>query len=311
MSEPIYVVGHQQPDTDTICSALAYARLKKKQDVDVVPARAGALNPETQFVVDRWDVEVPLLLDDAAGEQLILVDHNEYSQAVTGAEHAEIVEIIDHHRIGDIETSEPILFRNEPVGSTATILTQLFDDKNETITTQTAGLLLSGILSDTVVLRSPTTTDRDRTVAERLADIAEVDYEAYGKDLLTQKSKIGEKSPREMVLSDFKEFDFNGQHVGIGQIETVEPSVVLEQQTAVLGAMDDIATERDYAVFLLLITDLLEEDSTALVAGPEIEPVEEGLDTTFTDHGSFLPGVMSRKKQVVPLLEDAFGANSA
>jgi manganese-dependent inorganic pyrophosphatase len=311
MSEPIYVVGHQQPDTDTICSAIAYARLKGKQGVDVVPARAGPLNPETQFVVDRWDVKVPSLLDDAAGEQLILVDHNEYSQTVAGAEHAEIVEIIDHHRLGDIETSEPILFRNEPVGSTATILTQLFDDANETITTQTAGLLLSGILSDTVVLRSPTTTDQDRTAATRLADIADVDYEAYGTDLLSQKSKIGEKSPREMVLSDFKEFDFNGQQVGIGQIETVEPSVVLDQQEAIVETMNEVATERNYAVFLLLVTDLLEEDSTALVAGPEIERVEAGLDTTFTDHESFLPGVMSRKKQVVPLLEDAFGAHFA
>ncbi|ELZ28728.1 inorganic diphosphatase [Halogeometricum pallidum JCM 14848] len=239
---------------------------------------------------------------------MILVDHNEYSQTVTGTEHAEIVEIIDHHRIGDIETSEPILFRNEPVGSTATILTQLFDDANETITTQTAGLLLSGILSDTVVLRSPTTTDRDRTVAGRLADIAGVDYETYGKDLLSQKSKIGEKSPREMVLSDFKEFDFDAHQVGIGQIETVEPSVVLGQQETVLEAMDDVATERDYAVFLLLVTDLLEEDSTALVAGPEIDPIEEGLDTTFTDQESFLPGVMSRKKQVVPFLEEAFNS---
>lgn len=311
MSEPIYIVGHQQPDTDTICSALAYARLKKSKGADVVPARAGALNPETQFVVDRWDAEVPLLLDDAADEQLILVDHNEYSQTVAGAEHAEILEIIDHHRIGNIETSEPILFRNEPIGSTATILTQLFDDADETISTQTAGLLLSGILSDTVVLRSPTTTDRDRTTATQLADIAGVDYEAYGKDLLTQKSKIGEKSPREMVLSDFKEFDFDGQQVGIGQIETVEPSVVLDQQDAILEAMDEVATERDYAVFLLLITDLLEEDSTALVTGPAINTVEEGLKTTFTDHESFLPGVMSRKKQVVPLLKDAFGANSA
>ncbi|KYH23822.1 manganese-dependent inorganic pyrophosphatase [Halalkalicoccus paucihalophilus] len=311
MSEPIYVIGHQQPDTDTICSALAYARLKREQGADVVPARTGALNPETQFVVDRWGVEIPVLLDDAAGEQVILVDHNEYSQTVTGAENAEIVEIIDHHRIGDIETSEPILFRNEPVGSTATILTQLFDDANETIPTQTAGLLLSGILSDTVVLRSPTTTERDRAAATRLADIVDVDYEAYGKELLTQKSKVGEKSPREMVLSDFKEFDFDGQQVGIGQIETVEPSVVLDQQDAVLETMDDVATERDYAVFLLLVTDLLEEDSTALVAGPEVEPVEKGLDTTFTDREAFLPGVMSRKKQVVPLLEDAFGANSA
>jgi manganese-dependent inorganic pyrophosphatase len=306
MSGRTYVIGHQQPDTDTICAALAYARLKQTQGTDAVPARAGDVNPETQFVLERWDVDTPDLLEDAAGEQLILVDHNEYSQAVSGAREAEILEIIDHHRIGDIETSNPILFRNEPVGSTATILTDLFDAADESLTEQTAGLLLSGLLSDTVVLRSPTTTDRDRAVATRLAEIAGVEYEAYGKELLTHKSKIGEKSPREMVLSDFKEFEFDSQQVGIGQVETVEPSVVLDQRDAVLEAMDDIAAERDYAVFLLLVTDLLEEDSTALVAGPEIEPVEKGLETTFTDQETFLPGVMSRKKQVVPVLEDAF-----
>ncbi|SEO90567.1 manganese-dependent inorganic pyrophosphatase [Halogranum amylolyticum] len=306
MTEPTYVVGHQQPDTDTICSALAYARLKQEQGTAAVAARAGDVNPETEFVLDRWDVDAPELLEDAAGEQLILVDHNEYSQTVTGARDAEVVEIVDHHRIGDVETSSPILFRNEPVGSTATILTQLFDDADETITTQTAGLLLSGLLSDTVVLRSPTTTERDRTVAARLAEIADVDYESYGKELLMHKSKIGEKSPREMVLSDFKEFQFDSRKVGIGQIETVEPSVVLDQRDAVLEAMEEIATERDYAVFLLLVTDLLEEDSTALVAGPEIATVEDGLDTMFSDREAFLPGVMSRKKQVVPPLEDAF-----
>lgn len=119
MAHPIYVIGHQQPDTDTICSALAYARLKRQQGADAVPARAGEVNPETQFVLDHWDVEPPTLVDDAAAERLILVDHNEYSQTVSGAREAEIIEVVDHHRIGDVETSNPIFFRNEPVGSTA------------------------------------------------------------------------------------------------------------------------------------------------------------------------------------------------
>ncbi|SIR67471.1 manganese-dependent inorganic pyrophosphatase [Haladaptatus litoreus] len=306
MPSSLHVIGHQQPDTDTICSALAYARLKQAQGVDATPARAGEVNPETQFVLDRWDTESPSLLDDAAGEQLILVDHNEYSQAVSGAHDATIVEVVDHHRIGDIETSDPIYFRNEPVGSTATILTQLYEEANKTIDAQTAGLLLSGLLSDTVVLRSPTTTDQDRSIADHLADIAGVDIEKYGKELLQQKSKIGEKSPREMVLSDFKEFEFESHQVGIGQVETVEPEVVLEQREAVLAAMDDVATERNYTVFLLLVTDLLKEESTALIAGTQIDTVEDGLDTTFTEQEAFLPGVMSRKKQVVPPLEDAF-----
>lgn len=306
MTEPTYVIGHQQPDTDTIVSALAYARLKQAQGEDVVAARAGDVNPETEFVLDRWDVEQPDLLEDATDEQLILVDHNEHSQTVSGAEDATIVEIVDHHRIGDVETSNPIRFRNEPVGSTATILTGLYDEAEESIDAQTAGLLLSGLLSDTVVLRSPTTTETDRVVAERLAETAGVDYEEYGKELLQQKSKLGEKSPREMVLGDFKEFEFGSSHVGIGQVETVEPATVLDQREAVLAAMDEVVAERDYDALLLLVTDLLEEESTALVAGDEVATVEAGLEATFTDRGAFLPGVMSRKKQVVPPLEDAF-----
>lgn len=306
MSSSTYVIGHQQPDTDTICSAIAYARLKQAQGVDATPARAGEVNPETQFVLDRWDTESPSLLDDTAGNQLILVDHNEYSQTVPGARDAKIVEVVDHHRIGNVETSDPIFFRTEPVGSTATILTQLYDNVDKTIDTQTAGLLLSGLLSDTVVLRSPTTTERDRVVADRLAEIAGVDIEEYGKELLQRKSEIGEKSPRKMVLSDFKEFEFGAHQVGIGQVETVEPALVLEQREAVLDAMDDIVAEREYTVFLLLVTDLLKEDTTALIAGNGVDTVEDGLETTFTDREAFLPGVMSRKKQVVPPLEDAF-----
>ncbi|ELY53644.1 manganese-dependent inorganic pyrophosphatase [Natronococcus amylolyticus DSM 10524] len=306
MANPIYVIGHQQPDTDAICSALAYARLKQAQGADVVPARAGAVNPETRFVLDRWNVETPTLIDDTAADRLILVDHNEYSQAVSGARDAEIVEVVDHHRIGDVQTSDPIFFRTEPVGSTATILTHLYNEADETIDTKTAGLLLSGLLSDTVLLRSPTTTETDRSIAKRLAETADVDREEYGKELLQQKSKLGEKQPREMVLSDFKEFEFGSNHVGIGQVETVEREVVLDQRNAILAAMDEIVSERDYAVLLLLVTDVLREESVALMAGGHAATVEDALDTSFTDREAFLPDVMSRKKQIVPPLEKNF-----
>lgn len=303
MSQPTYVIGHQQPDTDTICSALAYARLKQTQGVEAVPARTGELNPESQFVLDRWECDPPSPLETAAGERLILVDHNEYSQAVDGAREADIIEVIDHHRIGDVETSDPIYFRNEPVGSTATILTKLFDETDEPIPQNTAGLLLSGLLSDTVVLRSPTTTDTDRAVAERLAETADVDYEAYGKTLLKQKSKLGEKPPREMVLGDFKEYEMGPADVGIGQVETVEPAVVLDQRAAVLDAMDDVVAERGYDLLLVLVTDLLDEESTLLTAGERTDEVATAFDVPLTDREATLPGVLSRKKQVVPPLE--------
>ncbi len=302
----VYVIGHQQPDVDAICSAIACARLKQAQGVDAVPARAGPVNPETEFVLDRWGIDPPERLDDAAGERLVLVDHNEHSQTVAGARDAEIVEIVDHHRIGDVQTSNPIRFRNEPVGSTATVLTGLYDEAEEPIDAETAGVLLSGLLSDTVVCRSPTTTDVDRECAKRLAEIAGVDYESYGRELLQQKSKIGDKGPREMVLGDFKEFAFGAATVGIGQVETVTPDIVLEQRDAILEAMDDLVADREYDLLVLLVTDLLEEESTAFVAGERTDALATALETEFTDREAFLPNVMSRKKQVVPPLEAAF-----
>ncbi|MDY6769793.1 MAG: manganese-dependent inorganic pyrophosphatase, partial [Candidatus Nanohaloarchaea archaeon] len=260
------------------------------------------------FVLERFDVEVPDLLEDAAGKDIVLVDHNVYSQAVDGMEDAAVHQIIDHHRLGDIQTSEPIYVRIEPVGSTATIITDLYNEAGVEITESTAGLLLSGLLSDTVVLRSPTTTDIDEEVAHELAAIAGVDIEDYGKELLAKKSQLGEKAPREMVLGDFKEFDWGGDTVGIGQVETVEPETVLQQKEQVLDAMEDIVQERDYPLLVLLVTDLLEEHTEAFVVGDAVDTFETALDVTVEDSQASLPGVMSRKKQVVPPLEDAFSA---
>lgn len=304
MSQP-YVIGHQQPDTDTITAAIAYARLQQREGVEAIPARAGELNPETEFVLDRWDVESPTLLADASDKTLILVDHNEYSQTVEGAREAAVIEVLDHHRIGDLTTSEPITFHTEPVGSTATLIVDQYDAANEEIDSQTAGLLLSGLLSDTVIGRSPTTTEKDRAVIERLADTAGVEAEGYGKELLAEKSKLGEKSPREMVLGDFKRFEFGEYNVGIGQIETVEPEPVMAQRESVLAAMDEIVAEQEFDLLVLLVTDLLEEDSTAFVAGEQTDVIPAAFETTVSDREAFLPGVMSRKKQVVPPLEQA------
>jgi len=299
-----YVIGHQQPDTDTICAAIGYAQLKQELGEDATPARCGEPNPETSFVLDRFDVEAPELLEDATDEDLILVDHNEYSQTVDGARDAEIRAVIDHHRIGDVETAGPIFFHAEPLGSTATIVTRMYDDHDIAIPDSTAGLLLSGLLSDTVVLRSPTTTPTDEEVAERLADQLDIDIEEYGKELLAQKSKLGEKEPREIVLGDFKEFEFGSHSVGIGQVETVTPENVLEKKAELLEAMEDVVEERGYAFLTLLVTDLLEEDTEALFVGGKADVYENALDTDIENGQASLPGVMSRKKQVVPPLED-------
>lgn len=299
-----YVVGHQQPDTDAICSAIAYAHLKQEQEHDAVPVRCGEINPETRFVLDRFDVDDPAMLDDASGKQIVLVDHNEYSQTAPGMEDAEVVEIIDHHRVGDVETGQPIHCRIEPIGSTSTLVTKLYRENDVDIPEHIAGLMLSGLLSDTVVLRSPTTTSTDERIAQDLADIIGVDVEEYGRELLQQKSKLGEKTPREMVTGDFKEYDMGERTVGIGQVETVTPEQVLEQKEAVIAAMQELREERGYEFLTLLVTDLLAEDTEAFFVGNHRDTFEQALDTTVEDAQASLPGVMSRKKQVVPPLED-------
>lgn len=302
-----YVIGHQQPDTDAICSAIAYANFKQAHGENVTAARCGELNPETAFVLDRFDVEAPELMENAAGKDIILVDHNEYSQTADGMRDAQVVEVVDHHRLGDVETSQPIYCHIEPVGSTSTIVALMYNADGIDIAPSTAGLLLSGLLSDTVVLRSPTTTDLDAEMAEELAEIAGVDYEEYGKELLTHKSKLGEKSPREMVLGDFKEFEMGDGTVGIGQVETVTPEEVLEQKDAILEVMEEICDERDYTFLTLVVTDLLAEDSEAFFVGKNQDVYEQALETEVVDGIAQLPGVMSRKKQIVPPLEDALG----
>lgn len=304
--EKHYIVGHKQPDTDTIVSAIAYSRLQEASGRDAVAVRAGDLNPETEFVLEKFDVDEPELLEDASGKSVIMVDHNVYSQAVEGMEDAKVRQVIDHHRLGDIETSEPIYVRIEPVGSTATIITDMYLEAGVEIDRKTSGLLLSGLLSDTVVLRSPTTTDVDRRVAGELAERAGVDYEEYGKEILSKKSEIGEKSPREMILGDFKEYEWSGETVGIGQVETVKPEKVLEQKETLIDTMEDIGEERGYPLLVLLITDLLEEHTEAFAVGKEKDRFEDALETEMDDSQASLPGVMSRKKQVVPPLEESF-----
>ncbi|RZN60303.1 manganese-dependent inorganic pyrophosphatase [Methanonatronarchaeum sp. AMET6-2] len=297
------VIGHKKPDTDSICSAIAYAELKKKVGEKATPARCGPINPETEFVLDKFNIEKPRKITELSEEKVILVDHNEYSQAAEGLKEAEILEVIDHHRIGGLVTSKPIYFHCEPVGSTATIIADHYKQKNIEIPGDIAGILLSAILSDTVVHRSPTNTDKDEEIAEELAEICEVDIEKYGKKMLKEKSKLGEKQPREIILGDFKEYEFAGEVVGVGQVETVIPQEVISQKTELMQEMEKITRERNYKTLILLVTDLLEKDTEALVTG-ETKEFEEALQTEVENGTAFLKGVLSRKKQVIPPLEE-------
>lgn len=304
----VYVVGHRSPDTDTVCSAIAYAHLKQRLgETNVVPARAGELDAETAFVLERFGVPVPVLLHDATGLDLVLVDHSEVGQALPHIERANVLEVWEHHRIGDLRLPKPIFFHCEPVGATATLIGELFFVRGVTPTAAMAGILLASILSDTVLFRSPTVTPKDRDVAARLAPLAGVDPTRFGEQLLAVKATGSErKSTADILRGDYKEFDFGeGQRVGIGQVQVMAAGALLRRKAELLGAMDALRRDEGLVQVILMITDVTSEASDLLFVGARPELFERAFGQ-LRDGAVHLPGCMSRKKQVVPALEKSF-----
>ncbi len=301
----IYVIGHKSPDTDTIASAIAYAYLKGKIDKanHYIPARAGKINEETAFVLKKFNTPEPVLLENAAGKNIILVDHNEMGQTVDGIEEAHVLEVIDHHRIGDLQTRAPILFHAEPVGSTATIITHFFYYHNVSIPDHIAGLLLAAILSDTVVFKSPTTTEKDREMAGKLAKQTGLDPQKFGLEVKKAKSSIKGKTANEVIMSDFKEFNKEGIKYGVGQIEVVDYSEVEERRDELMKELNAVKEANGYKLCILMVTNIMEEATKLWFSGdPEI--IKKAFGKEPANNEVYLPGVMSRKKQVVPKIQE-------
>ncbi|HIQ32835.1 MAG TPA: manganese-dependent inorganic pyrophosphatase [Methanothermococcus okinawensis] len=300
----LYVVGHKNPDTDSICSAIVLAYF-----LDGVPARLGDLNPETQLVLRRFGVMEPELIRSAEGKEIFLVDHSEKSQTLDDLERGKLVGILDHHKIG-ITTVEPIVYLAKPVGSTATIIGELYfkngldiiGGENKELKPDLAGLLLSAIISDTVLFRSPTTTDLDKKIGEKLAEIAGIeDIQAYGMELLKAKSTVSKMKPEEIVELDYKEYNFNGRKVGIGQVEVIDIGEIQEKKEEIFRILQEKLKE-GYDLILFLITDIMRGGSEVLVVGNR-EAFERAFNVKLEGNSVYLEGVMSRKKQVVPPLE--------
>ena len=244
---------------------------------------------------------------DLERKKLILVDHNEKAQAVDGFEEAEILEIIDHHRLGNIETNSPVYFRNQPVGCTATIITQMYMENDVTIPDKIAGLLCSAILSDTLMFRSPTCTPVDEQIARELAQIAGIDVEEHAKAMFRAGSDLSGKTPNEIFYMDYKKFNADTIDFGVGQITSMDQGELDDIKASILEYMDSVKEEQglDYVFFML--TNILEETTHLLICGPEAEGViERGFGVTPEDKVAILPGVMSRKKQMIPNLLNAF-----
>ncbi|MEM0203575.1 MAG: manganese-dependent inorganic pyrophosphatase [Archaeoglobaceae archaeon] len=318
MAGKIYVVGHKNPDTDTVCSAIAFAYLWNKWketgamskvmkiEDEAVPVVQGDLNAETKFVLDKFGIKAPEKLTDATGKKVALVDHSEKAQTLDNIDKAEIVAIVDHHKIGDVTTPNPILFFNLPAGSTATVLKVLFDKTEVQIPKEIAGILLASILSDTVIFKSATTTALDKKVAEELAKVVGIsDLTKFGIEVKGKLSEVSGMTAKEIMMRDFKDFNMGGKKVGIGQIELLDLSLIEARKDEIYNELVKKKAEGYHSVFLML-TDIMKEGTELLAVTDDPKVVEKAFGKKLEGRSVWLPGVMSRKKQVVPPLEKAF-----
>ncbi|MDN3015316.1 manganese-dependent inorganic pyrophosphatase [Paenibacillus sp. BSR1-1] len=306
--EKVLIFGHKNPDTDSICSAIAYADLKTQLGLEVEPIRLGQINGETQFALDKFNAEVPRLVEAVATEvnSVILVDHNERQQSANDITDVRVLEVIDHHRIANFETSDPLYYRCEPVGCTATILNKMYKENGKEIKPEIAGLMLSAIISDSLLFKSPTCTQEDVAAARELAEIAGVDAESYGLEMLKAGADVRDKSIEELLSLDAKGFEMGASKVEIAQVNVVDTADVLSRQEELEAAISQKIEEKNLDLFLFVVTDILTNDSIGLALGSKTVAVEKAYNVTLSNNTATLKGVVSRKKQIVPVLTDIF-----
>lgn len=305
--EKVLIFGHKNPDTDAICSAIAYADLKKQLGIDVEPIRLGEINGETQYALDHFNASVPRFVESVAAEvsNVILVDHNERQQSASDIDQVRVLEVIDHHRIANFQTADPLYYRAEPVGCTATILNKMYKEKGVEIPKEIAGLMLSAIISDSLLFKSPTCTQEDVDAAKELAAIAEVDIDSYGLNMLKAGADLSDKPVSQLISLDAKEFPMGSHKVVVAQVNAVDVNDVLSRQAEIEKTIQGTISERNLDLFLFVITDILNSDSVAIALGEASSAVEQAFNVSLSNNTAVLKGVVSRKKQIVPQLTNA------
>lgn len=304
--QQIFVIGHTNPDTDTLISAIAMSEFLtlSNKDYEYIPMRTGELNTESQFVFEKFNIPIPELMTDASGKMLYLVDLNETSQIVNGWEINNIVGVIDHHKL-NFNGTNPIEITVKPWGCTCTVIYELFRKDNFEIPAYIAPGMLCAILSDTVILRSPTTTSHDERVIEALSQQLGLDYQTLGMEMFTAKAQITDKTPEQIIHSDFKVFEFGEKIVGVGQVEMPDLSLVDDKLPEIIKSMKEIKAENNYHTMLLMLTDIIQEGTRLVVISDEETRVSHIFDVTLENNiSTFIPGMLSRKKQVIPQLTE-------
>ena len=301
------IFGHKNPDTDTICSAIVFADLKTRLGENVEAVRLGAVNGETQFVLNHFGVEAPRQVETVSNEveTVMLVDHNERQQSAVDIDKVKVLEVIDHHRVANFETSDPLYFRVEPVGCTATILNKMYKENNLDIEPKIAGLMLSAIISDSLLFKSPTCTEQDIQAADELAEIAGVNAAEYGLDMLKAGADVASKTVSELLSMDAKEFAMGNARVEVAQINAVGVEDVLVRKPEIEATLAEVVKAKELDLFLFVITDILTNNSIAIASGAASEAVEKAFNVSLQANQAVLEGVVSRKKQIVPPLTEA------
>lgn len=301
--ENVIVFGHKNPDTDSICSAIVMADLQTKvRGEEVIPCRLGEINEETKFALKYFGAKEPQLIEKVEeGQTVIMVDHNEFTQTVDGIENAKIDTVIDHHRINNFKTSEPLFYYAQPVGCTSTLLYELYTLNNVKIETQMAGLMLSAIISDTLLLKSPTTTEKDAKTVKELAKIANIDVEKYGLEMLKAGTNLDKYTEDELIKLDAKKIEKEDVKYIIAQVNTVSIPDVLKRKAKIEEEMNKEILAKGLSLFVFVITDIVNSNSKAIVLGDRVDAISKTYE--IKDNIAVMPGVVSRKKQILPLVE--------
>ena len=302
-----YIFGHRNPDTDTITSSLVMANFEKALgNEDAVACRLGNINKETEYVLNYLGIEAPELIDGVEdGSNVILVDHNSPKESIENLENVNILKVVDHHKLA-LETSYPLFYRAEPVGCTETVMYKLYKENNIEVDKTIATLMLSAIISDTLLFRSPTCTPLDKIVAEALAKIADVNLEELAMEMFNAGSNLKGKSAEEICFQDFKQFTVGEKVFGVGQISSMNVEELQEVNEVLTPYLSVVLKENKLNMVYFMLTNILDESTELLCVGQDAKaPIIDAYGVPEDAQKVILKGVVSRKKQLVPTLISA------
>jgi len=301
-----YIFGHKNPDTDSITSSLVMADFEKKNgNADVVACRLGNVNKETEYVLNYLGIEAPILIENVEdGANVILVDHNSPKESIDNLENVNILKVVDHHPV-KLETSYPLFYRAEAVGCTETIMYKLYKENGFEIDKKTAILMLSAIISDTLLFKSPTCTKEDRETVEKLAEIAGIDYNSYGLEMLKAGTDLSSFTIEQILDLDAKAITLKDKKAIIAQVNTASIPEVMKMKSDLESGINKIINEKGLDLYMFLITDIINSNSQVIALGNSANAVEKAYNVKLENNTALLEGVVSRKKQVVPIMSES------